>query len=352
MERVNRQPTFTDWAVADLGSPRARAFFDRCRDTIPFEQLAASIADVFADDARDADDAGPPAGGRPHWSVVTMLKVVFVQKCFGLSDPMAEEMLLDRISFRQFVGLSLDDQTPDHSTISRFRDRLRRRGHGSTLFDAALAHLRERGLVLNAGTLIDATIIEAPRGQRRRAEDGTGTGSGSGSGSGGSTADPCASHCVKGNRPYFGYRAHTAADRRGILTDFVYDTACVSEHEHFDHLARHERRVVFADSGCRSAERLERLRARGVTPALCHRRVRGQKELSAQQRRLNRLIAPIRAFVEHPYGWIKGRLNQRGRCRYRGLARNALDFALSAVAYNFCRAMSLIATATAAPAAR
>lgn len=318
MQRTNAQPTFTDLTVRDLGGPKATAFFDRCLVEIPFEQLAASVADIFNDEN--------PAGGAPHWPLVTMLKIVFLQKCFGLSDPMAEEMLKDRISFRRFVGLSFDDKTPDHSTISTFRKRLRERGHGSTLFEKTLEVLRAKGLVVDQGTLIDATIIEAPLGGKRA--DGS------------SSADPCASKTVKGGRSYHGYRAHVATDRRGIITDYVYDTASVSEHEHFDHLARNETKAVFADSGRRSKDRIERLRARGVLAGFCHRRVRGQKELTAQQKRLNRLIAPIRAFVEHPFAWIKGRLNNR-RCRYRGLARNALDFALSAVACNFCRSFSL-----------
>ena len=318
MQRQNASATFTDLAVADLGGPRATAFFERCLREIPFDQLAASVADVFGD-----DDA---KGGAPHWPVVTLIKIVFLQKCFGLSDPMAEEMLQDRISFRRFVGLSLDDKTPDHSTLSVFRKRLLAKGHGSTLFDKTLEILRERGLVVNQGTLIDATIIEAPLGGKRA--DGQ------------STADPCASKTVKGGRSYHGYRAHVATDRRGLITDFVYDTACVSEHKHFDHLARHEPRLVVADSGCRSRQRVQVLRERGVTAALCHRRVRGQKELTAEQRRLNRLIAPIRGFVEHPFAWIKQRLNNR-RTRYRGVRRNALDFALSAVACNFCRSFTL-----------
>ena len=318
MQRNNAQPTFTDLTVADLGSPKAAAFFDRCLTEIPFEQLAASVADIFKDDN--------PAGGAPHWPLVTMLKIVFLQKCFGLSDPMAEEMLKDRISFRRFVGLSFDDKTPDHSTLSTFRKRLRERGHGNTLFEKTLEVLRTKGLVVEQGTLIDATIIEAPLGGKRA--DGS------------STTDPCASKTVKGGRSYHGYRAHVATDRRGIITDYVFDTASVSEHEHFDHLARNETKAVFADSGCRSKDRIERLRARGVVAGFCHRRVRGQKELRAEQKRINRLIAPIRAFVEHPFAWIKGRLSNR-RCRYRGLARNALDFALSAVACNFCRSFSL-----------
>jgi IS5 family transposase len=323
MQRDNAQPSFTDLTVADLGGPRATTFFDTCLGEIPFDRLAASLADLFVEDRCD--------GGAPHWPVVTMLKVVFLQKCFGLSDPMAEEMLKDRISFRRFVGLSFDDKTPDHSTISTFRKRLRDKGHGSTLFEQTLEILREKGLVLSNGTLIDATIVEAPLGGKRA--DGS------------SSADPCASKTVKGGRSYHGYRAHVATDRRGIITDYVYDTASVSATRkrvprHFDDLARNEHKAVFADSGCRSKDRVQRLRDRGVVAGMCHRRVRGQKELTPQQKRLNRLIAPIRAFVEHPFGWIKGRLNNR-RTRYRGLARNALDFALSAVACNFCRSFTL-----------
>jgi IS5 family transposase len=325
MERRNARPTFTDLAVSDLGGPRATAFFDRCLAEVPFERLAASVSDVFEE--YDPASGVADAGGAPHWPVVTMLKVLFVQKCFGLSDPMAEEMLRDRISFRRFVGLSFDDKTPDYSTISTFRARLRERGHGDTLFEQTLSVLRERGLVLNTGTLIDATIIEAPLGGKRA--DGTPSG------------DPAATKCVKGGRPYHGFRAHVATDRRGIVTDYVYDTARVSEHAHVDHLARNEHKAVFADSGCRSKARVQALRDRGVTAGFCHRRVRGQKALTPQQRRLNRLIAPIRAFVEHPFAWIKGRLNACRRCRYRGLARNAFDFAISAVAYNFCRSFAL-----------
>jgi IS5 family transposase len=318
MERRNGEPTFTDLTVADLGGPKATAFFERCLKEIPFEQLAESVSDVHP--------ASRAAGGAPHWPVVMMVKILFLQKCFGLSDPMLEEMLQDRISFRRFVGLSLDDKTPDHSTISLFRTRLRDKGHGTTLFDQTLEILRGRGLVLNTGTLVDASILEAPLGGRRA--DGS------------SSVDPSASKTFKNGRIYHGYRVHYATDRKGIITDYVYDTASVSEHEHFDHLARDETQAVFADSGCRSAGRIERFKQRGVIARFCHRRVRGQSELRSDQKQENRLIAPIRAFVEHPMAWIKIRLNQR-RVRYRGLSRNALDFALSAVAANFCRACRL-----------
>jgi IS5 family transposase len=315
MERINTPPTFTDLTLSGLGGKCSAEFFDRCRDLIPFDKLAASVANIFVEDR--------PQGGAPHWPVAMMLKILFAQKCCGLSDPQTEEALLDRISFRRFVGLSFDDKTPDQSTIWLFRERLEKAGHGSTLFDQTLQLLREQGVVLETGTLIDATLIEAPLGGKR--EDGS------------STAQPCATHTAKGNRAYFGYRAHIAADRQGIITDYIYDTACVSEHTHFDALAEQETHAVFADSGCRSKERVAKLRARGVLACLCHRRVRGQKELTPLQRRFNRAVAGIRAFVEHPFAAVKKMLPRRAR--YRTLRRNALDFGLCAVIQNWRKAM-------------
>lgn len=325
MERINRPLTVTDQSVAHLGGPRVTAFFELCDQYIPFAQLAAAVADVF-------DDRDRSKGGAPHWPLLTMIKILFLQKVFGLSDPMTEEMLQDRISFRRFVGLSFDDKTPDHSTLSVFRKRLRDRGHGSTLFEQAVAILEQQGLVLHNGTLIDATILQAPLGGKRA--DGS------------SSGDPVATKTVKGGRPYHGYRAHVATDRQGLITDFVYDTACVSEHEHFDDLAANEPQLVIADSGCRSQARIDAYAQRGVVAAFCHRRVRGQKELTARQKLINRLIAPLRAFVEHPLAWIKPRL-YHGKVRYRGLARNAFDFALLAMTFNLCRGLSLIRAASA-----
>jgi len=317
MQRSNAQPSFTDLTVADHGGKRASEFFARCERLIPFPALADAIAGVFREDH--------PKGGAPHWPVLTMLKILFVQKYFGMSDPMAEEMLQDRISFRRFVGLSFDDKTPDHSTIWKFRERLVQAGHGSTLFDKTLEILNQQGVVLQNGTLIDATIIPAPLGRKRA--DGS------------STADPCASKTAKNGRAYHGYRAHIATDRRGIVTKYIYDSARESEHTHFDDLAKDETQAVFADSGCRSKQRVEKLRTRGVFPGICHRRVRGQKELTPRQKRFNRFVSGIRAFVEHPFASIKRMLPRLAR--YRTMRRNAVDFGLCATIHNWTRAMSL-----------
>jgi transposase, IS5 family len=321
MERIPVQPSFTDLTLSALGGRRSAEFFDACQRLIPFDKLAAAVSNIFVENC--------PKGGAPHWPVTMMIKIVFVQKCYGLSDAQTQDALEDRISFRRFVGLSFDDKTPDQSTIWLFRDRLEKAGHGTTLFDKTLELLREQGVVLETGTLIDATLIEAPLGTRR--PDGT------------STAQPCATKTAKGNRAYFGYRAHIASDRRGIVTDYIYDSAKISEHTHFDDLAAKETRMVFADSGCRSKERVTKLRARGVVAGMCHRRVKGQKELTPLQRRFNRMVAGIRAFVEHPFAATKKMLPRRAR--YRTMRRNALDFGLCVIIQNWRRAMPWLSAA-------
>jgi transposase, IS5 family len=321
MQRKPPHPTFTDSLLADLGGPRSTRFFETCEQHIPWSNLAQPLEVLFP------HDADKSRAGRPHWPLVMMLKITLLQRWFNLSDPMAEEVLKDRISFRRFVGLGWDDATPDETTICVFRQRLLDSGLGVGLFEKTLEILTQRGLVMKEGTLVDATIIEAPRGQKR--EDGT------------STADPCATSTAKHNRAYFGYKAHVASDRRGIVKDFVYDTASVSDHTHADQLMDGEPSggKVYADSGYMSQDRTQRLEARGVEAKISVHRVRGQKELTAEQKAHNHAVAVVRAIVEHPFAWIKA--VGGGRTRYRGMAKNALDFVLHLVSYNWKRSFSL-----------
>ncbi len=319
MERPTNTPTFADAATLDLGCPRTSEFFAKCDQHIPWQELADSVANVFVEDRGH--------GGRPHVPVVMLLKCLMLAKWFGLSDPMLEGMLRDRLSFRRFVGLGLSDATPDETTFVKFRNRLREAGHASTLFDATVAHLRDQGLVLHEGTLVDATIIEAPKGRSKN--DGLVH-----------TKDQAASYTKKHGRTYHGYKAHIATDTRGVITDYVFDTAKVHDSKHIDQLVEGESKAVYADSAYMDKARKARLESEGVFCGIIERRVRGQDELTAKQIRHNRLCASVRAIVEHPFAWMK---NMGYRfVRYRGLARNGLDFALMAVAYNFKRGLSLI----------
>lgn len=101
------------------------------------------------------------ARGEASYPPLMMFKVLLLQRWYGLSDPAMEEALYDRLSFRRFAGLALEDDTPDHSTIFRFRDELTRRQLMAPLLAELTRQLDSKGMILKQGTLIDATIIQS-----------------------------------------------------------------------------------------------------------------------------------------------------------------------------------------------
>lgn len=314
MERRCADRSFVDELVHDLGGRRTSAFFERCERLIPWHELARSVSPLYMDSGQ---------GGRPAWPVVLMIKCLLLQKWFNLSDPQLEEQLQDRLSFRRLVGLSLEDGVPDETTFVRFRRRLRELGLERTLLETTARYLERQGMLLQNGTIVDATLIEAPRGHQRA--DGT------------STRDDEAAYTSRQNKSVHGYKAHVATDRRGLVRDYRVSDAAVHDAEMIDELVAKERQAVYADSGYMSAARSEKLKQRGVKDGILRRRVRGQKELPKKERRRNRMLAKIRAVVELVFAWWKnGGLR---KVRYRGQARNELDVGLWACAYNWKRCL-------------
>jgi IS5 family transposase len=160
------------------------------------------IAEVFDWNAVEGLVSGVYAArsGRPSWPPLMLVKSLLLQQWYGLSDPGLEEALGDRLSFRRFVGLGLDEGSPDHSTLSRFRKALRDRGLDQGLFQEIERQLGSRGLLVKSGTLMDATLVEA-------AVKKPGSPAGAKS-----PTDPDADWTRKGGKTYFGYKAHVAVD--------------------------------------------------------------------------------------------------------------------------------------------
>jgi transposase, IS5 family len=323
-ERESAQLSFADTVVDRLGGKRTQALLNQLNAAIEWETLAKPIRAVY----RNAD------GGSPAEPVVMMLKILMLQKWFNLSDPQAEEQLNDRVSFRRFVGLRGEELSPDETTIVKFRKRLREADLDRKLFDIVKRSMEQRGLLVKEGTLVDALILEAPKGRKTGEKDASGQDI--------TTRDKDASFTQKHGRSYHGYKGHVAADRSGIVTDFEFSTASHHDSRYIDELTKKEKRAVIADAAYAEKDRRERLERKGVTAGIAFKRQRGQKELPPMLRKINRMIASIRAAAEH----TMARLRKWGaaRTRYRGERRNRFDFAMTLVAHNLRRAMRLAAT--------
>jgi transposase, IS5 family len=268
------------------------------------------------------------AEGRPSYPPLTLLKCLLLQQWYDLSDAELEEAVSDRLSFRKFAGLALDEDVPDHTTYCRFRQELVKHGVAEKIFVEMNRQLEKRGLILKKGSLIDATLVEADA-TARQTEDGDIE-----------TSDPDADFARRRGQAFFGYKAHVGMDqgsdliRRALVTPAnVHDSAVGDE------LICGDEKKVFADKAYHSQERRERLRAKGIKDGIMRRGARAHL-LDKKDRKRNRKLARIRSAVERVFGTLK-RTYGWTRVRYRGLAKNASHFFLLCIAINLRRAVVL-----------
>jgi IS5 family transposase len=266
--------------------------------------------------------------GRPSYGPLVLLKCTLLQQWYGLSDPGLEEALSDRLSFRRFVGLALADPVPDHSTLSRFRAELVRRGLDAALLAELNRQLDGKGLMVKTGTLIDASLVAADSRRPRKGEPAE------------SRSDRDARWNAMPEKPLFGYKAHVAVDRgSGLVRQAVLTPANVSDKAPFLALVQGDEQAVYADKGYEGWWYRAELARRGIEDGIMRsaaRRVR----LSALDYARNRAIGTIRAAVERSFAIMK-RWYGYGRVRYRSLARNTLQLQLLAMAMNLRRALVL-----------
>lgn len=299
---------------------RREQFLAEMDAVVPWGRLLALIAPYYP-------KAGPK-GGRPPMPLETMLRVYFLQNWYALSDPMAEETLYDSEAMRRFAEIELgDDRIPDETTILNFRHLLERHGLTEALFTEVNAHLADKGISLRSGTLIDATIIDAPSSTKNKA----------------GARDPEMSSTKKGNEWYFGMKAHIGVDAdSGVAHSLDTTTARVHDSQVWDALLHGDEDSVWADKGYVSAEREAGFRRAGKIWGVM-RKAPKAGELHPLDARINRIIASVRAKVEHPFRVIKRQFGHV-KTRYRGLAKNRAQlFTLFALGNLFLMRRKLLA---------
>ena len=268
--------------------------------------------------------------GRPSYGPVVLLKCLLLQQWYRLSDPGLEEALADRLSFRRFVGLALADPVPDHSTLSRLRSELTRRGLAEALLAERNRQLDARGMMVKSGTLIDASLVAADCRRPRKDEPVA------------ARSDPDASWNAMPEQPLFGDKMHLAVDQgSGLVRQAILTPGHVSDKGPFLDLVQGDATAVYADRGYDGAWYRARLREQGIADGVMAGDDR-QRPLDAAGHARNRALAALRRPIERTFGLLK-RWYGYGRVRYRSLERNTLHLQLLAVAINLRRALVLTA---------
>lgn len=312
MESRMKQWSFSDAEYAGKRKRTRREIFLQEMDrVVPWKVLADLIEPHY-----------PKAGkGRHPYPLEVMLRIHFMQQWFGLSDPAMEEALYDMAPMRRFAGLTLSSAgIPDETTILNFRHLLERNGLAAEILQAVNQLLQDQKLLVRQGTIVDATLIDAPSSTKNKA----------------GARDPEMHQTRKGNQWYFGMKAHIGVDLHSGLVHTVVGTAAnVSDVTQAHALLHGDEELVLGDAGYQGVDRREENDKRKVKwfVAMKPGKRRGLRGvLGAMKQRLEKNKASLRAKVEHPFRVIKRQFGHT-RVRYRGLAKNTAQlmtlFALS-----------------------
>ena len=297
----------------DLSAKKTRkqVFLEQMDQVVPWAALVEHIAPYY------------PEGktGRPPFSLMTMLRIHFMQQWFTLSDPAMEEAFFDTPLYREFAQLEEFDRLPDESTILRFRHRLEKHKLAEQILSVVNELLSKKGLLLKVGTAVDATLIAAPTSTKNKDKK----------------RDPEMRSSKKGNEWYFGMKAHIGVDAESGLVHTVRGTSGnISDIAEANNLLHGEENVAFGDAGYQGVEK----RPDATKDITWHVAMRPGKrkalnkdnEADALIHRAEKLKAGIRAKVEHPFRVIKRQFGHV-KVRYRGLKKNTAQlvtlFALS-----------------------
>lgn len=291
----------------------------------------------------DKPAKGP--GGRPPFDLIFMFKILIVQRAYNISDADAEFWIKDRLSVQNFLGITLADDVPDEKTIWAFRNTLSQAGVVEPLFDTFTAHLREQGLILNQGSIIDASFVDVPRQRNSREENETIK-------TGGipeqwqteenapkiAQKDTAARWTKKNGERHFGYKDHVKVDEKSkIITQYTVTDASVHDSQETEPLVddSDKGKPLYADSAYAGAPIAKALEDKGVENKI-HQRAYRNKPLTDEQKQRNREKSKVRVRVEPVFGFIENSLGG-SFIRSIGKIRSAGIIGLMNLTYNMFR---------------
>lgn len=318
------QLTFGDADFAGKGKQtRKERFLGEMEQVVPWSVLVRLIEPIYP----------VAANGRRPYPLETMLRVHLMQNWFSLSDPGMEDALYDMPALRQFARLSSLAAIPDETTILNFRRRIEEYELAPEILARVNCHLARKGLMVKHGTMVDATIIDAPTSTKNADRE----------------RDPEMCQTKKGQQYYFGMKAHIGADAESGLVHTVVTTAAnEADVAQVAELLHGKEERVHGDAGYVGAQAYVK-RAQKIEWQIARRRSQVEKIRNARERakvmREETRKAQVRARVEHPFRVVKCVFGYV-KTRFKGLVKNTVQIVtLFALANLYAARKHLIPTA-------
>lgn len=275
-----------------------------------------------------------PKGGPKSYNNLSMFKAILIGQWHSLSDSGLEEALRLRLDFMIFTGFEMSEDTPDETTLCRFRNKLIERKLHESLFKEVNRQLEEQGIKVKKAeaALVDATIIassarpkdtiEHPSGEIKR------------------SADPDAAWVTKSNKSYFGYRGYLITDgKEGFIHHLAVIPANESEMKQLPRLIEHAHgERILTDKGFSSQENRQEIERRGLKSGISYKASRNHP-LRYSQRLFNRIVAKRRFRIEQAFGTLKRRFRMN-RASYLGQAKVEAQLYWKAICFNLTKAIN------------
>lgn len=318
-----------------MGNP-----LSKLKEILDFEQFRPILEPVFVKTNRKSN------AGRKGFDPVFMMKVLFLQRLYGLGDNQIEYQIKDRMSFREFLDIRNVEDVPDEKTVWKYKDILSETGTWDSLFTQFNKYLDTLGLIVNEGKIIDASFVIAPR-QRNTREENKKIKAGHGDELWNDDPhkkchkDVDARWTKKRGQTEYGYKDHVVICHK---TKFVRDYEATSANVHDSKVAvkllkrsAKEGELAWEDAGYVGTE--EGLRECGIVPIVCEKGYKGHP-LTEKQKANNRLKSSTRSRVEHVFGFMEQ--SMKGLIfRGVGMIRAKANIAMTNLVYNMCRLVQI-----------
>jgi len=343
--KMIKTPTLAD-SFCDLRTRKIKTtFFSQINALLDWKKISSIIDKDY--------QRGKSATGKPSYDGLLLFKMCLLQSWYGLSDYEVEDRINDSISFSYFCGLNIDQASPDHSTLSRFRTALTKSGTFELLFKSINSQLETNGIIIKKGAIVDASVIDTPlkpkgKAKHKVTEDreeernqSTQT-----TKEYASSVDKEASWLKKRGKLYFGYKKHHVTDDEGLVLGVLTTTAKVNEIANLDDVLDTadlpEGIPLKADKGYQSEKNNNILKERKLKNHIL-KKAKKNKPLTKWEKKYNKLIGKTRFKVERTFGGIK-RWFAGGTARYKGIEKMHTQNLMEAMCYNLYRSPGIVAS--------
>ena len=299
------QQTFSDLEYSNRKRKTNREkFLDIMEEIIPWDEWVEFVAPYYPSGKR----------GRPTKGIEKMLRMYLLQIWFNLSDEGVEDAIYDSYAFRKFMGINFnEEQVPDATTLLKFRHLIEKNHLGEQMFRAINYVLEQNGAMMKGGTIVDATILNAPSSTKNQEK----------------SRDPEMHQTKKGNEWRFGMKCHIGVDAgTGYVHAVTATPANVHDITEAHNLLRETDEVVYGDSGYIGIEKREEIRNDPNFSKIDFRVTRRPKSLPKVsdnaidwEKQIDHRKSSVRCKVEHAFHIIKNRFGFT-KVRYRGIAKN------------------------------